>query len=113
MYGKTAAQELRNVRNNGTAAYGRKVTKAGSVVVSEGELIIPSELNPYYNGPTNKQAQVNNENNIYRKLAGGGSKKDNDKDSEDNKDEKKYGKSISDRIKKRAMEGVFKTDKEW
>ena len=112
LYGKTAAQELRNVRNNGTAAYGRKVTKAGSVVVSEGELIIPSELNPYYNGPTNKQAQVNNENNIYRKLAGGGSKKDNDKDSEDNKDEKKYGKSISDRIKKRAMEGVFKKDKD-
>ena len=112
LYGKTAAQELSNVRNNGTAAYGRKVTKAGSVVVSEGELIIPSELNPYYNGPTNKQAQVNKENNIYRKLAGGGSKKDNDKDSEDNKDENKYGKSISDRIKKRAMEGVFKKDKD-
>ena len=109
LYGKTAAQELRNVRNNGTAAYGRKVTKAGSVVVSEGELIIPSELNPYYNGPTNKQAQVNNENNIYRRLSGGGSKDDSDED--DDKKKKNNDKSISDRIKRKAMEGVFKKDK--
>lgn len=52
---------------NGTAAYGRKVTKTGTVTVSEGELIIPSELNPYYHGATNKASQINNE----RRISGG------------------------------------------
>ena len=47
--------------DNGSAAYGRKVTKTGTVTVSEGELIIPSEYNPYYHGATNKASQINNE----------------------------------------------------
>ena len=50
--------------NNGQAAYGKKVTKTGIVTVSEGELIIPSEYNPFYHGPTNKAAQVNREKRI-------------------------------------------------
>jgi hypothetical protein len=50
--------------DNGTAAYGRKVTKTGTVTVSTGELIVPSELNPYYHGATNKASQMNAENKI-------------------------------------------------
>ena len=59
-----------------TAAYGRKVTKSGIVAVSEGELIVPSELNPFYHGATNKAHQRNNErrlvNNFYGMFADGG-----------------------------------------
>ena len=59
-----------------TAAHGRKVTKSGIVAVSEGELIIPSELNPFYHGATNKSHQINNErrlvNNFYGMFANGG-----------------------------------------
>jgi len=50
--------------DNGTAAYGRKVTKTGIVTVSEGELIIPSEYNPFYHGTTNKASQIANEMRI-------------------------------------------------
>ena len=53
-----------------TAAYGRKVTKSGIVAVSEGELIIPSELNPYYHGATNKASQIRNESNIVNRFYG-------------------------------------------
>ena len=52
------------------AAYGRKVTKDGIVAVSKGELIIPSELNPYYHGTTDKKRQVRNEQNIIRRFFG-------------------------------------------
>jgi len=55
-------------KDNGTAARGRKVTKSGVVVVSEGELIIPSELNPFYHGITNKASQIKNENRIARSV---------------------------------------------
>ena len=59
-----------------TAAYGRKVTKSGIVAVSEGELIIPSEYNPFYHGKTNKRQQVLNEqrivDNFYGSFATGG-----------------------------------------
>lgn len=62
--------------NNGSAAYGRKVTKTGIVAVSEGELIVPSELNPYYNGITNKSKQIKDEqsaiNKFYGAFANGG-----------------------------------------
>lgn len=62
--------------NNGTAAYGRKVTRTGIVAVSEGELIIPSEYNPFYHGTTNKARQIRNEqnalNNFYGSYAEGG-----------------------------------------
>ena len=57
-------------KDNGTAAYGRKVTKSGVVIVSEGELIIPSELNPYYKGKTDKKQQIANENRIYKNYLG-------------------------------------------
>ena len=56
--------------NNGNAAYGRKVTKSGIVNVSEGELIIPSEYNPFYHGATNKAAQRNREARNARKFYG-------------------------------------------
>lgn len=56
--------------NNGTAARGRRVTKSGIVIVSEGELIIPSELNPYYNKKTDKKKQIKNEKSIENKYFG-------------------------------------------
>ena len=52
------------------AAYGRKVTRDGIVSVSRGELIIPSELNPYYHGTTNKKQQIRNERNNILKFFG-------------------------------------------
>lgn len=59
-----------------TAAYGRKVTKSGIVAVSEGELIIPSEFNPFYHGKTNKRQQILNEqrivDNFYGSFTDGG-----------------------------------------
>ena len=61
--------------DNGTAAYGRKVTKSGIVSVSEGELIIPSELNPFYHGSTSKVQQkskeIRNANKFYGFFADG------------------------------------------
>lgn len=44
-----------------TAANGRKVTKSGVVSVSEGELIIPAELNPFYNKKVDKKKQEKTE----------------------------------------------------
>ena len=77
--GKTAKQIFKGKDipvNNGSAAYGRKVTRSGIVAVSEGELIVPSELNPFYHGITNKRAQIQNErnilNNFYGSFAEGG-----------------------------------------
>lgn len=62
--------------NNGQAAYGRKVTKTGLVAVSEGEMIIPSEYNPFYHGTTNKNKQIHDEqravNRYYGNYAKGG-----------------------------------------
>lgn len=52
------------------AARGRKVTRTGFVAVSEGELIIPSEYNPFYHGATNKRRQILNENKIVGKYLG-------------------------------------------
>jgi len=52
--------------DNGMAAYGRKITKSGIVTVSEGELIIPSEYNPFYHGATNKASQRRNEMRLSR-----------------------------------------------
>lgn len=62
--------------NNGQAAYGRKVTKTGLVAVSEGEMIVPSEYNPFYHGSTNKRKQIRDEqravNRYYGNYAKGG-----------------------------------------
>lgn len=61
---------------NGQAAYGRRVTKTGMIAVSEGELVIPSELNPFYNKKTNKAQQIRDEqkavNRYYGNYAEGG-----------------------------------------
>ena len=46
----------------GTAAYGGHVRKSGMVSVSEGEFIIPAELNPFYNKSVNKSKQIATEN---------------------------------------------------
>ena len=56
--------------DNGNAAAGRQVTKAGFAIVSEGELIVPSEFNPYYHGATNKASQIANEDRIRRNFFG-------------------------------------------
>lgn len=56
--------------NIDNAAYGRQVTKTGIVAVSEGEMIIPSELNPFYHGSTNKRDQVRKEKNAITKFYG-------------------------------------------
>lgn len=57
---KSAKEWLKN-RFTGTAANGRRVTRSGMVSVSEGEMIIPAELNPYYHGTVNKRTQRRNE----------------------------------------------------
>lgn len=49
---------------------GGNVTKTGLVAVSEGELIIPSELNPYYKGKTDKSKQRRDESNIVNRFYG-------------------------------------------
>ena len=54
----------------GNAADGRKVTKTGMIAVSEGELVIPAELNPYYHKAINKQQQRRNERNAIHKFYG-------------------------------------------
>ena len=55
------------------AARGGFVTKSGMISVSEGEMIIPSEANPFYRGRTNKSSQRAKEAMNYRNwVAGGG-----------------------------------------
>ena len=56
--------------DNGNAAFGRKVTKTGIVAVSEGEMIIPSQYNPFYHGTNNKRTQLARENSAKRKFFG-------------------------------------------
>lgn len=51
-------------------ARGKQITKTGLIAVSKGELVIPSELNPYYNGTTNKNDQIRQENNVINKFYG-------------------------------------------
>ena len=56
-----------NAHYNGTAARGRRITRSGIAIVSEGEMIIPSEYNPFYHGRTNKAYQIANESRIARR----------------------------------------------
>ena len=49
-------------KGKGNFAYGGEITKTGIAAVSEGELIIPSEFNPYYKGSNNKLSQLAKEN---------------------------------------------------
>ena len=76
--GKTANVDIPT--DNGTAARGRRVTRTGIITVSEGELVIPSEYNPFYRGRTNKRSQINNErritNRFYGNYAEGGTVED-------------------------------------
>lgn len=65
-----AMDALREANGVDNAAYGRQVTKTGIVAVSEGEMIIPSELNPFYHGSTNKRDQVRKEKNAITKFYG-------------------------------------------
>lgn len=73
LYGEQYSNAYRANRlaNNGTAARGRKVTRSGIVSVSEGEMIIPSEYNPYYNGSSDKNAQIRRELNNTRRFYSG------------------------------------------
>jgi cell wall-associated NlpC family hydrolase/GH24 family phage-related lysozyme (muramidase) len=54
----------------GQYAMGGQVKKTGIAAVSEGELIIPSELNPYYHGKTDKKQQMKDEDNAVKKFFG-------------------------------------------
>ena len=49
---------------------GRKVTRSGIVAVSEGELIIPAEYNPFYNKKINKSKQIATERAAIGKFFG-------------------------------------------
>ena len=53
-----------------TAYDGGMVEKTGLVAVSEGEMIIPSEYNPFYIGKTDKKQQRKNETNIVNRFFG-------------------------------------------
>lgn len=57
------------------AAKGGMVTKTGMVAVSEGEMIIPSNMNPFYNKKTNRLSQKLKEKSIVNKWKAGGSGK--------------------------------------
>ena len=57
-------------KDKSNAYSGGNVTKTGLIAVSEGELIIPSELNPYYKGKTDKNKQKRDETNIVNKFFG-------------------------------------------
>lgn len=54
----------------GNAANGRKITRTGIAAVSEGELIIPAEYNPFYHGRVNKRDQYRKENRAISKFFG-------------------------------------------
>ena len=72
---------FKNTFSNGFASRGRRVTKTGLVAVSEGELIIPAEYNPFYNGKVDKRDQYKKEHDAARKFFGfyesGGTATDN------------------------------------
>lgn len=58
------------VTDNGNNSRGRRVTRTGIAAVSEGELIIPADLNPYYNGKSNRRQQARDEARARRKFFG-------------------------------------------
>lgn len=98
---EAAMDALREANGVDNAAYGRQVTKTGIVAVSEGEMIIPSELNPFYHGVTNKTDQVRKEKNAITKFYGSfapGTASVGDKES----DQKGLKQSISDFLNKKV-----------
>ena len=76
----------------GSAANGRKVTKTGMIAVSEGEMVIPAEYNPFYNKPVNKRSQIYNESKAVNKFYGmynnGGTVGNNDQENAEGKTSK-------------------------
>lgn len=65
-YGEVAP----GVADNGNNSRGRRVTRTGIAAVSEGELIIPADLNPYYNGKSNRRQQARDEARARSKFFG-------------------------------------------
>lgn len=65
------AGEVTDIPQAYTGGY---VNKSGMVSVSEGEMIIPSEQNPFYTGRTNKSSQKAKESMNYRNWVASGSK---------------------------------------
>ena len=61
---------IKSAFTDGFAANGRRVTKTGLVAVSEGELIIPAELNPFYRGRIDKKEQYKKEHDAARRFFG-------------------------------------------
>lgn len=57
-------------RLGGSAANGKQISRTGMVAVSEGELILPAELNPYYNKKVNKSKQYRDELDAIRTFYG-------------------------------------------
>ena len=53
-----------------SAADGGFVEKTGMVAVSEGEMIVPSKYNPFYNKAVSRAAQIRKENDVVRKFYG-------------------------------------------
>lgn len=94
----------------GSAANGRKVTKTGIVAVSEGEMIIPAEYNPFYNKPVNKRSQIHNEsksvNKFYGMYSNGGTVGDNDQENAEGKTSKIVDNSAIGILKMLAREGA-------
>lgn len=94
----------------GTAAHGRKVTKSGIVAVSEGELIIPSELNPFYHGATNKTHQMKNERrlaaNFFGFYNGGGMPESEAEQAVDKENDPITLKRIADKIKSKIGNSI-------
>lgn len=75
-------------------AEGGTVQETGMAAVSKGELIIPSELNPFYHGKTDKKQQIKDEKKAIKKFYGnysGGGTVGEDQDVLD-----EYGVEISD-----------------
>lgn len=66
---KSAGRWVKN-QFTGGAANGRTITRSGIVSVSEGEMIIPAELNPFYHKKVNKANQRRTERNNARKFFG-------------------------------------------
>ena len=86
------------------AANGGFVTKSGMVSVSEGEMIIPSEMNPFYRGKTNKSSQRAREAMNYRNWIASGGNKNNYWGSYNEGGEPYKDKKIVDKIKELVFE---------
>ena len=55
----------------GSAATGKTIKKDGLIAVSKGEIVVPSEYNRNYHGPTNKYAQISREASLVNRWKSG------------------------------------------